>query len=122
MDDARLDSLQSLADAATPGPWRDDNPDDSYCMNMYVVMPASEPEPNDEDELNKAICVTLLQTKARIGGTSVRWDANARFIAAARTAVPELIAEVRRLRAENAGYVSVLDDQHAELMRLTSES
>lgn len=88
-----LDKLKALCEAATPGPWATD------------VAP----------RLAGAINATLdgLQRQvAHADGQAAMFDqrrgmethevmaANAAFIAAARTAVPELIAEVERLRVD----------------------
>ncbi len=69
MTDGQLAELERLASAATPAPW------------------TCEPGPYFEimDGENRPVRASWF------GG-------NARFIAAARTAIPALIAEVRRLR------------------------
>lgn len=72
MDEARLAELERLAGAATPGPWW-------YVLKFHSVY-ASEGD----------ACVTPYD------GIS---SPNGHFIAAARTAVPALVAEIRRLRA-----------------------
>ena len=76
-----LDAWQELCDAATEGPW---------------ILTAEEPHgiaclmaPND----------SLLMLD-RDGMACVDKPEDARFIAAARTAMPVLLDEVRRLRAE----------------------
>lgn len=78
-----IDELEALASAATPGPWE-----------------AGEPNNWGDDD-------DIPQSGVMVNGTPITWDdhsgdvfnpADAEFIAAARTAVPELIAEVRRLR------------------------
>ena len=73
MDDDELDRLDALAQAATPGVWRVD-----------VMFFDESPERTVEAE---SACVA-------------EWvdDADAAFIAASRTAIPALIAEIRRLR------------------------
>lgn len=76
MTDTELDEIDALADAATPGPWQ--------------ALGLMQPAPN----------------YAVIGGGSIPTQVavvtreNAAFIAAARTALPALIAEVRRLSRE----------------------
>ena len=76
--DAELDAMQARADAATPGPWNIDRFNETLAVeveNMVVVD-----------------CVR--------GDFVPAWDwKNCAFIAAARSDVPRLIAEVRRLRA-----------------------
>lgn len=70
--DLDLDHLQALADAATEGPWT------ARAVYPFLV------EQGDAG----FVSTNLADSTA----------ADAAFIAAARTAVPELIAEVRRLR------------------------
>ncbi len=74
MTDERLAELERLADAATPGPWE-------------PLTPAS----------GKWVC------SLAPGAIGMAWRRNhtndAAFVAAARTAIPELIAEVRRHKA-----------------------
>jgi hypothetical protein len=89
MTDERLAELEGLAGAATPGPWK--ATEGEMCKEYFQVIDvptgceiidkenggcASDPCPDD----------VFFSPE------------NARFIAAARTAVPELVAEVRRLR------------------------
>ena len=81
-----LDELQALADAATPGPW--EIAQHSYSGQFIWVS-------------------TLLGDIAEI----CDWPpeqclATARFIAACRTEVPKLIAEVRRLRYDNKNWLA----------------
>ena len=81
MTDNELSKLRALTDSATPGPWSAMPFDD--CSRVYsgeplkgrlVVISPYEYNPRDEED--------------------------AAFIAAARTAVPALIGEVERLRAD----------------------
>ncbi len=72
MTDERLKELWRLCAAATPGPWE-------HC-GRNVVKSVSGP----------SVAITFSAT--------VRRHENARFIAEARTAIPELLEEVRRLR------------------------
>ena len=80
-----LDAIQARADAATPGPWfaHEDWPGRVFAeseFNAHVArVTGSNPEPNE------------------------------RFIAAARTDVPALLAEVRRLRAERDEFCNRVD-------------
>lgn len=78
MTDGELARLQELADAATAGPWTAAATVDEYGQRLHTVdvLPLTT---FGEIELNDAA-----------------------FIAASREAVPALIAEVRRLRAEVA--------------------
>lgn len=74
-ESADLDELQRLCDAATPGPWTVDG--------AYVECPLG----------TVAVCTD--------GATKPQPEAC--FMAAARDALPKLIAEVRRLRVQLGG-------------------
>jgi hypothetical protein len=115
MTDDRLAELEALASAATPGPWRAGRPtfqcvldhgkdghgrgncrygfrgwvDGGTTVSRDV---AYGPESVSTDEAP----VVAGMWDYEEGG--VREPADASFIAAARIAVPELIAEIRRLR------------------------
>ena len=79
-----LAAIKALADAATPGPW-------SYTtVKPYATAPASE---------SVAYVSPEMMFGDSVGGGYVDRVADAAFIAAARTAVPALLAEVERLRA-----------------------
>jgi hypothetical protein len=69
-----LDELERICEAATPGPWTRDEHGDG------LIAPGHHPV-------------------AEAWGGASRFD-NARFIEAARHALPKLIAKVRELRAE----------------------
>lgn len=98
-----LDHLASLAEAATPGPWAVSRGDDYSCMNVYgVTTNGAEVDFAVNDTGRDVVCLTLLQDPRVACHESGRWDENAAFIAASRTAVPALIARVRELEAENA--------------------
>ena len=77
MKPERIKQLRELCEKATPGPWEQCK-DDPWCV--WVMN-------GDKDGFN------LL---AECGWIDNDW--NAAFIAAARTAVPELLDEVERLR------------------------
>jgi hypothetical protein len=71
MTDAELDDLQALSDAATPWPWEVTEANDkSWWVWCFSILVAD------------------------VGDR----EADARFIVAARKAIPELIREVKRLR------------------------
>jgi hypothetical protein len=79
-----LDTIETRANAATPGPW---------CTDSWEIYQGSEYEPGIS---------TWIGETCR-GMTSLEQDrADAAFVAAARTDVPALLAEVRRLRARVA--------------------
>jgi hypothetical protein len=96
------DELRALCAQATAGPWYAHNPDDEVCMNAYAVTTSpGEPvvdasPPNDHEQI---VALTLLQSPRVVCHAAGRWEADARFIAAAREAVPALLDENARLRA-----------------------
>lgn len=118
----RLNELAALANAATPGPWvpsedattdvviwgEADKSYEDYVWvaniaegeptGMWNVMADGRRVPTNPND--KPIIIGA-------GGFEKQTEANAAFIAAARTAVPDLIAEVRRLQRELAS-LSVL--------------
>lgn len=97
-----LEHLRALESRATRGPWR----------NIYDGYGAMVLDPNKDE-----VCGLDLQD---ISGE--QQDRNAQFIAAARTALPELIAEIERLQArvealcavaiEAQDYLDALDTCH----------
>ncbi len=77
MTPAQLEELKKLCAAATPGPWRSESyGGETGCVSEIYTIATGD----DGDRENAMTKET------------------ASFIAAARTAVPELIAEVERLR------------------------
>ena len=100
-DELDLDSIEELCRSATPGPWYVRNLDDDHAMNLVAVSTVpdtgrAERWPGfDHGEL---IAATLVQQPRYADCADGLWDQNAAFIAMARQAVPELVAEVRRLR------------------------
>lgn len=87
-----LDQLEARANAATQGPWHVN--EDGFGKHGVPTVYAT-----DEELRYIAKCHDLPAHETH-APTDDR--ANARFIAAARTAVPQLIAEVRRLQAQLA--------------------
>lgn len=83
-----LDRLEELAKTATPGPWAAeyDDADDWYSVTGTGYF----------DGGNYMVCPHVATVES--GG-----EADARFIAAARLAVPELIERVRALEAALGG-------------------
>jgi hypothetical protein len=78
-----LDAIEERANAATPGPWHVD--DEDYAEAIYAA-----------DDVTTVIAGGRWGGEARVFETTE----DARFIAHARTDVPALVAEVRRLRTE----------------------
>ena len=95
-----LDRLQKLCDGATAGPWHTEDVGEPPTRRWVV------------DARNRCVA------GGSAGGTGPRaFDSD--FIAAARTAMPQLIAEVLRLTDENA-FLRKAYREKAELMRLAS--
>lgn len=90
-----LDSIEARANAATPGPW---------CTDSWEIYQGTEYEPGISEWIGET---------CRGMTTPAQDRADAAFIAAARTDVPALVAEIRRLRAELATERS----QHEFTMR-----
>ncbi|MDF2708140.1 MAG: hypothetical protein K0R62_3792 [Nonomuraea muscovyensis] len=81
MDEQRLVEILARAEAAAPGPWGSDGADIYGSLAGVLMIDLWIGETLNMDDLPQAI-------------------ANASFIAAARSDVPELVAEVQRLLAE----------------------
>lgn len=86
MTNEELEAIEALANAATPGPWRE--------TEVGCVLT----DANVSERYNQVASVMPICNK---GGHCYQ-DDTAAFIAASREAVPALVAEVRRLRAEAA--------------------
>ncbi len=101
LSDHELSSIEARINATTPGPWYFHLLDDDWAMNLVAISTIPDEE-HVGDRANfdpgTVIAATLVQHPRYVCGADERWDENARFIAAARTDVPRLIAEVRRLR------------------------
>ena len=97
-----LDALLALAEAATPGPWHDSKPDSVFAGS--TVIAGSMPSYGDVKQP----------------------QANARFIAAAREAVPVLIARCRELETHDREAVGALnaaeDDVRAWRRKYTEDT
>ena len=87
--DLDLDHLEALANAATEGPWEAD------CTE--VSQHWSRPEPWHTVSSSEVDCGSYCYGGSARGIERVE---DAEFIASSRTAVPALIAEVLRLRAQ----------------------
>jgi len=86
--DSELDRLEALASAATPGPWHDDQGSWVYSSNPDACRAFAMMNAEDTARFYVGACI----------GESMG-TADAAFIAASRSAVPKLIAEVRALRS-----------------------
>ena len=90
-----LDAIKARAEAATPGPWRQEP--DTFAGRVWVQRCAGGRWFNSK----QADCEPLFAVRG--GDAYKQREADAGFIAHARTDVPELVAEVERLREELAG-------------------
>ena len=82
MDDERLEELQRLADGATAGPWQSFVEGRDHTSGDSFIRTAGDPAD------------IYLSTY----GPYPKHAADQDFISASRVAIPELIAEIRRLR------------------------
>lgn len=84
MPELNLDEIKAALQAATPGPWQVKMEIDGWHAGRHTVVFA----------YGKRVMT--------VGQTRMHWreaaEANVAFAAAARTWVPELVAEVERLR------------------------
>lgn len=101
LSDDELTELAELAEHATPGPWYVRDLDDEHAMSLVAV--GTQPDTGLGErwpgfDHTSMIAATLIQQPRYVDIADERWDANAAFIAAARTAVPRLLAEITRLR------------------------
>jgi hypothetical protein len=104
----KLAELEALAAAATPGPWR-------VSMSGYSVKSYDADVP---------IVATPRGGAQATGKQLEHWHANSDLIAAARDAVPALVAEVRRLRevaADNSQAYVDLETERDQAAALAHE-
>lgn len=105
--DDDLARLERLCEAATEGPWYTVFTDDESRMNAVYVGTVDRGSMHDNTigmdghRRGEIIAATLIQVVPTVDHESELWDENADFIAESRTAMPRLIAEIRRLRAGN---------------------
>lgn len=98
MTEERLAQLEALCRQATPGPWK--------ARHRHVGNPSNDFAWDESAGLGWEI----EELDRPMRGQFVR-GADAHFIAEARTALPEALAEVRRLRGQQAQIQEVLRDR-----------
>lgn len=107
MDTAELARLKALADAATPGPWKRSTKSwDGDDIHTIVVNVGNGDEAEVLQEPTDFSCYpsgSFVTTSGTV--------ANLDFAAAARTAVPALIAEVERLKEKIRRMEVDLEDE-----------
>ncbi|MGW5688385.1 hypothetical protein [Nonomuraea sp. NPDC003754] len=100
--DSELQEIESRAQAATPGPWYVRFLDDDAAANLVAI--STMPDAGGGERWpawngSEMVAATLVQfPRPYVAGPDDRWDENATFIAHARSDVPRLLAEIRRLR------------------------
>lgn len=111
--DEQIARWKQLAEKATEGPWFVTNPDDDDCMNAFVITPIQTNDDLENSENN--IAITLLQAPRY--ADNEKYLENAAFIAASRTAVPDLIARIESDAAKLAALVGALNEygKHKQL-------
>jgi hypothetical protein len=105
LTDDELDDAARLCDLVSDGPWFVRQLDDEYAASLVAVVtnPALHEQRWPDFDGADVVAATLVQNPVRyVDVRDGRWDANANFIASARTLVPRLIDEVRRLRREQS--------------------
>ncbi len=99
-----LNALRELADRATPGPWTAD----VHSADDYDDSGSRWGDLRGPDMARSVFCVDL-------GDFYALSPENAAFIAASRTAVPALIAEVERLKALTAEACGIATPRHRNM-------
>lgn len=90
--DEQLAEWRALCDKATPGPWR---PERTICGNGERLYRVKYPAHG----LNEGASFEIAHLVTTEGGLEQQGH-DARLVATARTAMPQLLEEVERLRAE----------------------
>jgi len=96
MTDGELSRLKALAEAATPGPW--DVYSETIADKSAATAEFDYQVQNTEPFVGRVFMLNGDGKCPAITGCGPTSEANAAFIAASREAVPQLVAEVERLR------------------------
>lgn len=96
MDREALEELKKICEEATPGPWYTDELCDSACGTACSPYGCPESHPSGVWEVGPEDVTSNVSTNN---------EPDAEFIAAARTALPQLIADSERLNALQALFV-----------------
>ena len=101
LSDEELQEIEGRVNAASAGPWYVRWLDDDSSMNLVAISTKpdtgeGEQWPNFDHET--VVAATLIQHPRYVDIGDGRWDENALFISHARSDVPRLLAEIRRLR------------------------
>lgn len=111
-----LDAIEARANAATRGPWRECLAEQGGCQCCTIW--------STPDDIPVADTRTAIAYEGKVAPESAMRN-DARFIAASRSDVPALCAEVRRLRArggECAGYRIDPDDLSEQIGDITASA
>lgn len=101
MGDIDLDAIEARANAATPGPW------DRVPQTRGGDLIAHRYETGNQMNPTGLRMVSFMMSR----GNSLKEDeANADFVSSARTDIPALVAEVRRLREQLREAERTLND------------
>lgn len=111
MTPARLNELRALCDAATEGPWKTCGASDDRCKCGHVwsrprdghIATAMHIDQYAKDDPGR------LEAEELVPHDLDEMVGNARFIAAARTAIPELLDEIERLKKLIGDDISAMD-------------
>ena len=89
---AELDALQELCEKATLGPW-----EQGPSINTDSIYVTTAPNTADTMEERGELWITDICTLFTANENQDEFEANARLVAASRSALPSLIARVREL-------------------------
>jgi len=106
LTDDELEQIELRYNAATPGPWFVRHLDDDYAMSLTAVSTRPDTGRGErwpDFDSTEIVAATLVQQPRYVDAADQRWDENALFIAYARTDIPSLVAEIKRLRSHGAG-------------------
>jgi hypothetical protein len=111
LTDDELQAAKALVDAATPGPWSA-LPDEGMIESCVakIIWPRNAMNPQMGYRYAEAARIGACGTHAELHAAD-----NLRFIAASRTLVPRLLAEIDRLRARQQELL-------ATIVRVTNET
>lgn len=110
MTDEQLELLSGIERAATPGPWNTRRPIAPHYGREYGSPDHSLYEEGGTG--GDPIC--MFMWVADTPGPDPKMSANSRFIEVARTALPSLIEEVKRLRKEVEEQSQIIHDLKEE--------
>lgn len=120
-DSMDLDLIEKLEQAATPGPWEADTRDETDCVLWSKAVPRDEGHAGYVGSVGDGGWTD----PPRPGLETAAFDLQAedcRLIAALRNAAPDMIAEIRALRARVAHLEKMASALVYEIYELASES